>query len=269
MSNVNSLDYLINQQYRRPNNLSARILLHQRYGTGAGNWYDFVLKQLCLKPEERLFAMGEGNGMQWRSGFAPGAQRNELFLSDLSLGMISEAALELNECSGVLCLCCDAQSAPFEAGQFDAVTAHHMLYHVPDPDKAIAEAVRLLKPTGRFLAATNGVGHMDGLSKLLIAFAPEDESRYRYSDSFTLEDGLVRLRRHFKVVERVDYLDDLWVTDASDLANYVFSMSATDGAISEIRRNELAAFFQSMIDKEGGIFIAKSTGILIGREPIS
>lgn len=269
MSNVNSLNHLINQQYRRPDNLNARIRLHQRYRTGAGNWYEFVLKQLCLQPEERLFAMGEGNGMQWRSGFVPGAQRNELFLSDLSLGMISEAVRELSKCSGVSCLCCDAQAVPFETGQFDVVTAHHMLYHVPDPDKAIAEAARLLKPTGRFLAATNGVGHMDGLLKLLTAFAQEFEAHDRYFNSFTLEGGPERLKKHFKVVERVDYLDDLWVTDANDLADYVFSMSATGSAISEFRRNKLTAIFQTMIDKEGGIFIAKSTGILIGREPIS
>ncbi len=50
----------------------------------------------------------------------------------------------------------DAQSIPFEDETFDAVIANHMLYHVPDRPKAIAEIKRVLKPGGRLIATTIG-----------------------------------------------------------------------------------------------------------------
>ena len=45
----------------------------------------------------------------------------------------------------------DARSLPFEAGSFDAVTMGFGMLHIPEPETAIAEVRRVLKPGGRFV----------------------------------------------------------------------------------------------------------------------
>jgi len=49
----------------------------------------------------------------------------------------------------------DAQAIPYPDGCADAVLAMHMLYHVPDIAKAVAEFRRILKPGGTLLVSTN------------------------------------------------------------------------------------------------------------------
>ena len=61
----------------------------------------------------------------------------------------------------------DAQSISYEDEIFDAVIANHMLYHVPDRMKAIAEIKRVLKWGGRFIATTVGSHHLKEMNNWL------------------------------------------------------------------------------------------------------
>jgi SAM-dependent methyltransferase len=46
----------------------------------------------------------------------------------------------------------DAENLPFQADRFDAVVMAFCLLHLPNPERAVAEAFRVLKPGGRFAA---------------------------------------------------------------------------------------------------------------------
>jgi ubiquinone/menaquinone biosynthesis C-methylase UbiE len=48
----------------------------------------------------------------------------------------------------------DAQNAPFNAASFDTVICFEAIYYFPDPDRFVAEAVRVLKPRGVLVVGT-------------------------------------------------------------------------------------------------------------------
>ena len=48
----------------------------------------------------------------------------------------------------------DVQRLPFAGASFDAVIASHVMEHLPQPEQALSEAARVLKPGGRLLLLT-------------------------------------------------------------------------------------------------------------------
>ena len=59
-----------------------------------------------------------------------------------------------NRQEGVRFVCGDATRLEFEDGAFDAVTMFDVLEHVPDHERAVLEALRVLKPGGYLLVST-------------------------------------------------------------------------------------------------------------------
>lgn len=59
-----------------------------------------------------------------------------------------------NQNQNVTFICGDATQLPFEDNSFDAVTMFDVLEHIPDDEKAISEALRVLRPGGMLLVST-------------------------------------------------------------------------------------------------------------------
>ena len=258
--------YLKTKQYANPNNLNARITVHSYFSTGTESWNDFIYRYLKSQPGLKMLALGCGNATQWRSNALRFSSNVQIVLSDLSMGMLKEGRETFKEDARYGFLCLDAQLIPFDKDSFDRVTANHMLYHVPHIDRALQEASRVLRTDGLFMAATNGEAHMHELYRLLRQFEPnyqvEDEKHTRFS----LENGALQLEEFFKYVDVRIYNSDLWVTDAGLLVDYVYSMWDANETISQARREEMCAYFQTLIERDGGIFIRKSTGVFLASQ---
>jgi SAM-dependent methyltransferase len=154
----------------------------------------------------------------------------------------------------------DAQQIPFKDAAFDLVMANHMLYHVPNREKAIAEIRRVLKRGGTFIASTNGNGHMKEMVEYLQLADPGNP--FIDHDFFTLENGRTQLQKYFDKVEIVEYPDSLMIDQVKPVINYIRS------AIPEERRDEIRLDFvrdvlKSTYNSEKTIQISKRTGIFI------
>ncbi len=146
---------MVAQQYSTDQHLQTRIRTHQLYSVGA-NLEEGVDEVLKLDPQESLLDIGTG------PGYFPTRLREVGHLGclvgmDFSSGMLEVASAKTNAVEWIQG---NAMELPFPDSSFDVVTARHMLYHVPDMNKAIREAKRVLKPGGRFMAVTNDDGYM-------------------------------------------------------------------------------------------------------------
>ena len=101
-------------------------------------------------PVGRLLDLGTGTG---RILQLLGARTTRAVGVDSSHSMLSVARANLERAgvSGCELRQGDVYCPPIEAGAFDLVVIHQVLHYLDDPDRAIAEAARLLAPGGRLL----------------------------------------------------------------------------------------------------------------------
>jgi ubiquinone/menaquinone biosynthesis C-methylase UbiE len=158
--------YLRDVQYATGEKLDARARLHRQYSTSPIPLARFESALIDWSDVRAVLECGCGNGRFWESAIVPTSI--ELTLTDLSPGMVGEAVARSVD-AGLHATGdpCDVQALPFANGSFDVVVANHMLYHVPDPDRAVAEIARVLRDDGVALIATNGYGHMGELNEIL------------------------------------------------------------------------------------------------------
>ncbi|MEZ5166025.1 MAG: class I SAM-dependent methyltransferase [Acidimicrobiales bacterium] len=132
--------YLRDVQYGDPTKLDVRTALHRRFSTATTAFPDFAAGLIGWSETAAVIECGTGAGRFWENTVTPRAA--SLMLTDLSPGMV-RAAVALATAEGFAAVAgreCDVQSLPFDDGTFDVAVANHMLYHVPDPDRAVAEA---------------------------------------------------------------------------------------------------------------------------------
>jgi SAM-dependent methyltransferase len=266
MARIDDPAYLRHEQYRTSGNLQARIDFHIRFRTNPYGWQLWVFDRLRLPPAARILEIGCGAGSLWLENRSRVPAGWEVTLSDLSAGMLDQARRGLGSGLGTSRLAAlDAQALPLPGGHFDAVIANHMLYHVPDRPRALAEIRRVLRPGGRVYAATGGRDQFRELIALVRRFDPGlDLEEGRGPDSFLLETGAEQLAPWFSEVALHRYDDALAVTEAEPLAEYV----ASKVALSPQRKAAFARFAEAELARLGGTLrVSKDYGLFEGTRP--
>jgi ubiquinone/menaquinone biosynthesis C-methylase UbiE len=261
MPQVDDQEYLKTDQYKDASNLDARAMIHQRFSTNSYGWFRWVFDTLLKLPQDaRILELGCGNGLMWKGNIDRIPTGWKITLSDLSSGMLDAAwrnlvvtgrAFQFKEI--------DAQSIPFEDEAFDAVIANHMLYHVPDRPRAIAEIKRVLKSGGLIIATTVGEHHM---KEMMAWYARVHVSRIweSFANPFTLEKGLDQLRPYFPNAILSRYEDNLEITEVEPIMAYIRS-GIRVSELSEAALASLRLDLEKELKEKGKIFISKDSGL--------
>lgn len=257
----------LRQQYKTSSNLLSRASLHARFSTNPENWFDWLFDRFDFPENATILEVGCGPGELWRANRHRLRDQWRITLTELSRGMVDAARNNVSHLPQVVdCRVADIQELPFADDEFDVVIANHMLYHVPDRARALREVTRVLKRSGSFYGATNGINHMKELPELMAAFTGRPSHRVTEDLSFTTGNGAAFLSEFFSCVELAQYPDELKVTEVDPLVDYVFSSDRLCHPIRDAR-TEFRKFLARLLKNSGAIRIQKEVGLFMASEP--
>jgi SAM-dependent methyltransferase len=261
------------QAYADDSQLDIRYRTHQLYTVDPVDFGRWTLERLPWRGDERVLDAGCGPGDLLRQMARRGGW-SALVGFDFSAGMAAQAASAAVGLP-VHFFVADAQSVPFPDSSFDVVMARHMLYHVPDIDRALAEAARVLRPGGHFLATTNSANSMaeyQAMRDRAAARFPALASPQRPTAPFSLEEGPAFLEPHFDRVETHALPGTLRFPTARPFVDYFASARALvmRPGHSDAEWQEVLAFVQAgtetVIARQGHFDVTKLTGAIVGRK---
>lgn len=233
VDNMTNSDW-VRSQYADKSKLQTRISIHEKYSTNPQSYADWLLTQYPIHAGDNVLELGCGTGSMWKGRIERLPCGCHVTLTDISPAMVDAS--------------------------FDVVIANMMLYHVPDIARGLSEVRRVLRRDGRFFCSTYGE---NGLGRFIDDVLADLGSHMVQQDSFTLQNGEAQLKPFFSEVTRMDYTDELRVTDARDLADYIRSMqgvSLSKSADDDELLNRLNARRQ-----DGAIRVLKEYGCFIAR----
>lgn len=254
-------NYLLTEQYKDAANLNARVQLHERFSTQAYDWQRWVFDQFKVGDKGRILEIGCGPARLWLNNFDRIPQGWNITVSDFSAGMLQEARRSLQIVRHPFTFeQFDIQTIPFKDRSFDVVIANHMLYHVPDLAKALAEVQRVLSPKGRFYAATSGQAHLQEIGDLIRRVEPGYSARQVGAEIFNLENGSKTLSRWFSQVKVHTIDNNLVVTETEPLIAFILS-TPVQSSLTQEKLQCLRESIDQDIKANGSVFITKSTGM--------
>ena len=252
--------YLRDVAYAEPSGLAARAGL-----------YDFQQPYIDLR-SEALSALGDLHGrvvadVGCGSGRYLDALRGagaRVVGIDLSVGMLAGVP------DSTPLIAADSQSLPLPAASLDVVMMMHMLYHVPQPARAVAEAARTLRLGGKILVATNGRRHLGEMNELWLPLLDRTGLRLSLQDAGLVNPLVTADDAWFLIAAELGDPDVQWlrssvvVTDPAPVVRHAASTTAAQevGQYRDELVRELAEAIAARIRRDGQFTITTEVAFL-------
>jgi arsenite methyltransferase len=203
----------------------AAWLLERRHGgddarlratlEGVSKFRDRVLDHARIDEGDVVLDLGCGDGLIGFGALARVGATGRVVFSDISqqlLDVCREIAAGDARCSFVLA---SADELPFDDASVDVVTTSSVLIYVADKRRAIEEAHRVLRPSGRL-----------SIFEPINSYAfPEPDDRFAYYDAGPVRELAAKVKAHYRSVVRDDTLTDF---DERDLVAWAEAAGFTE-----------------------------------------
>jgi len=247
---------VVKNQYATSQRLETRISIHEKYSRNKQPFGEWIVSHYDLAPGQQVLELGCGTGSMWKDVSLPADCR--VTLTDLSAGMLDTARINTPHLHADYAVC-DAMALPYQDTFFDVVIANMMLYHVPDIPRALDEIRRVLKPQGRFFAATFGEhGAVEAVLDML-------HLPCTVNHRFTLQNGHAMLKDYFGEVALMCREDALDVTALNDLITYLRSMQGMT-VLADLPDETLLNTFSAHM-RSGVLSLPKEYGLFVCSQP--
>jgi ubiquinone/menaquinone biosynthesis C-methylase UbiE len=229
-----SLRHEAERQYLTTDPLKVRIETHQRFSERQIDLDEACAGALALGGDEAILDVGCGPGT-FLTYLLERGHTGRLVGVDRSAAMIAEAS---GRDQWIEWIVGDVERLPFSDGEFERVSARHMLYYVDDLPRSLHELVRVTSVDGCFLATTNASRSTplidDLYLDLLRAFGLPPKQHA--AGEFHTENAVDALRAAWPHVEET-ILDNAFVFTTPDpIVRYVATLlPSVDGTTDEMR----------------------------------
>lgn len=259
---VTNIEHSVKEQYKSDKNLNLRSNLHS-YNTNKIDWDKWCFNKIKFKNNNKVLELGCGTGKLWYKNNDKLDKNLNITLSDFSRNMLKIAKENLKNIDfNFKFEEINAEKIPYKDESFDIVIAQHMIYFVPNIEKAISEIYRVLSKGGVFYVTANSKESMAELNLLAEKFAPNlGIDNNGFSERFDLENGGEILKKYFNKVE-VEVLEGkIIVDDPKPVVLYKASTIQGSSILVGEKRKEFTSYLDNYIKKNGNISITTKTCI--------
>lgn len=262
MENCKDVKQALKEQYKTPEKLKSRGRLHS-YNINKTDWNNWCFSQMQIPDKAKILELECGTGDFWYKNKQYLKNTWNITLSDFSYGMLKDTEKTLAQIDHSFTYKeVDAQDIPFENECFDVVIARHMLYLVPDIEKALCEIKRVLAPSGIFYATTNSQESMAELNELVEKFdSGMGLHNNGMGDRFNTENGYLLLKKYFNKVKVNTLQGKIIVNDVQAIVDYKASTVKGSSILVGEKKQQFTRYVEDYIKNNGSVSITTKSCI--------
>lgn len=257
---VTNMESRVREQYKSDKNLNIRSNLHS-YNINKIDFDKWCFSQINFSINANVLELGCGTGKLWFKNKDYIDNTSNITLSDFSKSMIKIAKNRLKDVYHDFHYKeINAEKIPYDDETFDIIIAQHMIYFIPDIEKALTEIQRVLKPNGIFYVTANSCDSMKELNILAENFAPNSGlDNNGYSERFDLEHGRGMLEKYFSKVDVEILNGKIIVDEAEPVVSYKASTIQGSAILVGEKKKDFSNYLEEYIKKNGSISITTKT----------
>lgn len=252
---------LTSSAYKSGDNLTLRAALYENTRPRYVVWEE-VVQGLDLKGDESVLDVGCGDGTLLINLREKKGHSGALSGMDISSGILNRPInLADSQKLNIDFIVADAQYIPFPDNSLHVITACHMIYHVPNIDKALLEMARVLKPEGKFALSANSQKSKNEVLRPLKEAVVKRFALSMFPDAtrrFSIEEDGDLIKKHFKNLTLKEYRSLISLNSPDPYVAYFNTLrSLWDDNFSNSRWSEILEFVEmelrEILERKGRI----------------